>query len=374
MPAITDLFCGCSFPSVASRAGGNQPVQAPSSQPTPPTPSCSSTSPVSSGAFSSASKGLIQAVHYEADPYDDIDVALSAKLAALDRPFAASLLLRRLGRGEYELEGRRIRLFWGESEESSDGAPPALMVQEGEEGENCYLEMPLLAYLRQAEDVAKSLAGRTAGSPLVARVPAHQRLTFSAVPPQQPIDDFGVERLRSMRMACEQARLRELAVEEYEHRQRERSLSLGRRAASPGPTSPGPFGSQFHAGSRNSLGSQGQGCPPRTGSQNSLGSAPRAPSTDAASRAASPAPRHLGAAGVVGAALVVQVGIQHRSNSQGSFPRVLASPATSFGRAQSPVSSLGGPSSRSNSCRIPEAGRMPPMPGHMVVVDQRRFA
>jgi len=175
-------------------------------------------------------------------------------------------------------------------------------------------------------------------------------------------------------MACEQARLRELAVEEYEHRQRERSLSLGRRAASPGPTSPGPFGSQFHAGSRNSLGSQGQGCPPRTGSQNSLGSAPRAPSTDAASRAASPAPRHLGAAGVVGAALVVQVGIQHRSNSQGSFPRVLASPATSFGRAQSPVSSLGGPSSRSNSCRIPEAGRMPPMPGHMVVVDQRRFA
>lgn len=359
MPGISDLFCGCSFPSVARPQASVDNGQAPTG-PERQQPATSSTCPAPSA-------GLVQACVYEADSHDDIDVQLSAQLKLLERTFASSLLLRRLGRGTYELDGRRVRLRWAHPHpEAGEPLPePEVVVREGDDNDLNAAEMPLAAYLQQAADVAASLGGRAAGVPLVARVPQNQRLTFTSVPPQQPLDDMGIERLRSMRMACEQARLREHAAEEYDQRQRERSIGRG--------TSPAP-GVGFGPGSRMRSGSLGS---------NRGGSAARAPSAEQAARAATPEPgRYSGSAPPTPG--LPAPGVSRRgtpplgtfsvgSARSTSFSRVQPS-GGSFARLHTPPPS--GPPSRSNSlhnlpsqCRAPG---VPPVPVTIVVQDQTR--
>jgi len=161
----------------------------------------------------------MQACYYEADPDDPIDKQLSWHFMSLDREFASSLVVRRLGNGEYEFDGRRLRLRWaGEGDETK----PELVVLEDTPSDTGAIETTLAAYLRQAQDVAALLGGRKPGCPALQRVPADRRLTFAHVP-RQMSDDPAVERLRSMRVACEQARLREHAAEAYERAERGRS-------------------------------------------------------------------------------------------------------------------------------------------------------
>lgn len=169
---------------------------------------------ISGGAAPSG--GSAPASHYQADAADPLDLMLAAGLATLDRASASKLMLRRLGGGRYEIDGRRVTLRWGDC-----GGAPGLVACEDEVKDQD--PMPLTAYLSQAANVAASLCGQRADMPKIARIPKEQRLTFADKGAKDSIgtaalklDDVGNERCESMRIACEQAMLREQAAEAYE--------------------------------------------------------------------------------------------------------------------------------------------------------------
>eukprot|EP00420_Gonyaulax_spinifera_P037403 CAMPEP_0197884834 /NCGR_PEP_ID=MMETSP1439-20131203/11152_1 /TAXON_ID=66791 /ORGANISM="Gonyaulax spinifera, Strain CCMP409" /LENGTH=214 /DNA_ID=CAMNT_0043504577 /DNA_START=9 /DNA_END=650 /DNA_ORIENTATION=- len=160
--------------------------------------------------------GPAPAGSYVADPSDPIDLMLTVGLASLDRGTSSKLTLRRLTMGKYEIDGRRVSLRW-----TDQGGNPGLMVCEDEVTDSKGSEMPLLAYLSQAAHVAASLSGQRADMPKIARIPKEQRLTFAEDAGESnstlDVERIGNERCESMRIACEQARLREQAAEAYEH-------------------------------------------------------------------------------------------------------------------------------------------------------------
>jgi len=171
-----------------------------------------------------------------ADPADPVDLLLAAGLQILDRGISSKLLIRRLGCGKYEIDDRKVTVRWTEQ-----GHPAGLVVSEDNVADFEANMMPLQAYLSQAANVAASLSGQRADMPKIARIPKEQRLTFvdaSATDTAAAIETMGNERCESMRIACEQARLREQAAEAYEH-----GLygSFPKRSLPPPPGLPVPF-------------------------------------------------------------------------------------------------------------------------------------
>jgi len=164
----------------------------------------------------------VPAAQYKADPSDPIDLMLAAGLAALDRDSARKLMLRKLSLGRYEIDGRRVTVRWG-----SVGGAHGLVASEDnvKARQGRHSEVALVDYLTQAAHVATALLGGRDDMPKIARVPKEQRLTFGddgSRPSTKALhmEEFGNERCESMRIACEQALLRERAAEAYERSQR----------------------------------------------------------------------------------------------------------------------------------------------------------
>ncbi|CAJ1393850.1 unnamed protein product [Effrenium voratum] len=155
----------------------------------------------------------VPAATYIVDLGDPVDQMLGSALRTLDAAAASKLTLRRLAPGRYEIDGRKVTLRW-----SDQGA--GLMCIEDEVLDPRGSAMPLPAYLSQAGNVAASLSGQKADMPKIARVPKNQRLTFDDEKEEKnlasQIEKLGSERCESMRLAVEQARLREEAAEAYE--------------------------------------------------------------------------------------------------------------------------------------------------------------
>lgn len=161
---------------------------------------------------------------------------LAAGLQAMDRYISSKLIIRRLGPGKYDIDDRRVTIHW-----TDQGQPAGLVVCEDEVADSNANAMPLQAYLSQAANVAASLSGQRADMPKIARIPKEQRLTFadaSATETAQ-IETMGNERCESMRIACEQARLREEAAEAYEHGIY--GSSFPKRSLPPPPGLPVPY-------------------------------------------------------------------------------------------------------------------------------------
>eukprot|EP00931_Biecheleriopsis_adriatica_P102366 TRINITY_DN77347_c0_g1_i1.p1 TRINITY_DN77347_c0_g1~~TRINITY_DN77347_c0_g1_i1.p1 ORF type:complete len:810 (-),score=155.28 TRINITY_DN77347_c0_g1_i1:80-2509(-) len=154
----------------------------------------------------------VPAASYVADLGDQIDHMFGTALRVLEPGAASKLMLRRIAPARYEIDGRKVTLRW--SEQPSVG----LVVTEDEVSGS---EMPLTAYLSQAGNVAASLSGQKADMPKISRVPKERRLTFADGGQAEKhlaahIDKLGNERCESMRLAVEQARLREEAADAYE--------------------------------------------------------------------------------------------------------------------------------------------------------------
>lgn len=340
MSPLSDIFCACSS---VSRAGASSSI----SKPQGPEPTASVRSTGTLGAERGAP---VQACVYEADPEDPIDTQFSLQLLSLDRVFASQLLVQRLCEGQYELDGRRVRLRWGDG--TQGGSRTGLLVCEEAAG-SLTNEVPLASYLRQAQDVAASLGGRSVGSPAVARVPADRRLTFT-VAEAQAMSDPCPDRIRSMRVACEQARLREEAAEAYERGETARAAALHTPLGSGVLSLPPPPGPPLLPCSSGALGgpppSPVQRRPPSLQAWHSTGSG-RAPHPAAVRSASSPPP------GV----LLPMV----RSPSPGGFPRLQSQRGTSpsppprtWLRSMTPTP----PPSRQGSRVLPAAAAAP-MPG-----------
>jgi len=229
MALLKDLLCGCTPPARASAEvlDGNLPPRAPIMEP-------NQLSPRGPQLASSAVGNSVPACFYEADPTDAIDSQLSIHLSCLDRHTTVNLLLQRLRPGDYMFDGRRVRLYWGPC--SGLSGTSEVLVREDDSN---MMATPLAAYLRQVLDVKASLNGHNVGAPAVTRVPQDMRLTFmdSEHNSVDVTDPGNMERVRSMQVACEQARLREQAAEAYELAQLIPYASRGTRHVLP---SPGP--------------------------------------------------------------------------------------------------------------------------------------
>mmetsp|Transcript_94465 Transcript_94465/g.148678 ORF Transcript_94465/g.148678 Transcript_94465/m.148678 type:complete len:265 (-) Transcript_94465:14-808(-) len=135
---------------------------------------------------------------YQPDPTDFLDVELLRCLRLLDAYAQATLVLRRLGNGRYEIDGRFCQLRRDHSQ---------IVVQEEATG----MEMELHAYINQAAHVAVSLY-----RPKHQRV-QEKRLSFNgsgmAETPRGMHDDRLLcdDRTNAMQVACIQAKMREQA-------------------------------------------------------------------------------------------------------------------------------------------------------------------
>jgi len=161
--------------------------------------------------------GPVPAVSYNVDMSDQVDQMLGTALRMLDVGAARKLMVRRFALGRYEIDGRKVTLRW------SQHPGVGLVAIEDEVQDSHDSEMPLLSYLGQAGNVAASLSGQRADMPKISRVPKERRLTFrddaggkGSKNLAQHIEKIGNERCESMRLAVEQARLREEAAEVYE--------------------------------------------------------------------------------------------------------------------------------------------------------------
>jgi len=161
----------------------------------------------------------VPASQFAADAGDPTDLMVAAALGTLDAASASKLVLRKRAVGKYEIDGRQVTLRWADL----DGTPGLLAVEDDVK-DAAAAELPLAAYLSQAANVAASLCGQKADMPKIARVPKEQRLTFGDGNASGnslaalKLDEVGNERCESMRIACEQAMLREQAAEAYERR------------------------------------------------------------------------------------------------------------------------------------------------------------
>lgn len=198
---LVDPLCGCTGSDGCGRGIEDEETSLPA-EPIP--------------AVSPSRNGPVCATDYEPDPTDPIDVELSWHLLSTDHAALAKLMLQRLEPGEYSMDGRHVSIHWGTFGPGPCRSAELLVTEAKEDGDWDSLETPLPIYLRQALDVAASLRGQTSGAPAVARVPVDDRLSFFNLPTVIPDMDPDIERLTSMKRACEEARLREEAVEVYE--------------------------------------------------------------------------------------------------------------------------------------------------------------
>eukprot|EP00931_Biecheleriopsis_adriatica_P094702 TRINITY_DN68330_c0_g1_i1.p1 TRINITY_DN68330_c0_g1~~TRINITY_DN68330_c0_g1_i1.p1 ORF type:complete len:437 (-),score=59.65 TRINITY_DN68330_c0_g1_i1:74-1384(-) len=211
---MASLLCGCTSVCRADEKSGSASEK------------ISSDAPRSERVPRSARRASVQkqmpaspkAKRHSKPESDDIDKELHTVLKTFNEQLMAPLKARRISDGEYEIDGRRVRLSWVPA---YNGDRKELIVQEGCDSDADTTDTPLTTYLQQAADVAASLHGRSEGSPVVARVPADKRMTFVA--PSKVSDDPSIERVRSMQVACEQARLRQHAAEAYERAEVERN-------------------------------------------------------------------------------------------------------------------------------------------------------
>lgn len=219
MPAFTDIFCVCSSPSIAraNSGAGTEIVDSGAVEPSIQVPFANGTD--DDVETKHVQNGLGLALFYQADASDPIDSQLSQHLAELDFLTGANLAIRRLQPGEYMVAGKRACLFWDDEDQ--------LIVCEAtddSEDASSGIETPLPAYLQQAAGVAALLSGHSVGASPVTRVPKTSRLSFPDAPLPLTSDDGGADRVKCMKVACEQARLREQAAGMYE--QAEHLMSL----------------------------------------------------------------------------------------------------------------------------------------------------
>jgi len=166
-----------------------------------------------------------------ADPIDAAVLAFLASEKSLEK-----LNVRRLGPGQYEVDGRRVVTRWAPGVPPGGSAADLLVSEEGvgsptnarsiallvsgveEKPAQDVMETPLPAYFRQAADVSAALRGFGLGAPAVARIPQEQRLSFQGpgVDVQERESADLMVRCASMKQAVEEARLRAEAAEAYE--------------------------------------------------------------------------------------------------------------------------------------------------------------
>lgn len=155
---------------------------------------------------------------YQPDLMDPVDRTVFKLLNDMGQEALSRLMIRRLGPGKYEIDGRKVSVYCAPSGGEGGFDASELLAREDEVGgeEGCP-ELSLQAYLQQAANVAAALRGRVPGAAAVTRIPQEKRLTFSSTGSDALESLDALQRCASMKKACEEAALRERAAEAYEN-------------------------------------------------------------------------------------------------------------------------------------------------------------
>lgn len=155
--------------------------------------------------------GPIPASQYRAQPGDKIDEYVEWYCHQLEPSRGATLIMNKIqdeGEGAYEIAGRFVRINWTQGQNGPD-----LIVREAGEAD----VQQLARYLRQAADVAFELSK---GASAINQVPKHLRMSMD-VDPNKPVQD----RFEAMRLARNEAELREKAAQTWASQQASSGLS-----------------------------------------------------------------------------------------------------------------------------------------------------
>lgn len=178
-------------------------------------------------AMSAIPRGPMSACSYEADLSDPIDAEFSWHLMSIEHDAMSKLIIERLTHGEYTIDGRHVSIHFGSFGSGPCRNSELLVSEEKDDGDWDAIETPLPIYLRQSLDVMAALGGHTALAPAITRVPHNDRLSFvHLVPVAREDEDPDTKRILSMKRACEEAHLREQAVEVYERNQMSTAESM----------------------------------------------------------------------------------------------------------------------------------------------------
>jgi len=144
---------------------------------------------------------MVRAYAYRPDLKDMVDMTLSWCLSNLDPSLASKLTLCRLGPGLYSVDGRRVSLSWGVA---AAGAGQ-LMARETDFADAT--ELPLPVYLGQVANIVQSKEKVDQLRELDAQTQNRQGRAVTS----SNLDGVSQsDRVSSMRVACEDARDREI--------------------------------------------------------------------------------------------------------------------------------------------------------------------
>lgn len=152
---------------------------------------------------SAATIATLPASMYQVNPMDPVDVVFASELRKLDAESQSRLYVARGAPGQYYVDGREIRLHWG------NGGHDEFFVCEIDVGERA--NSLLSSYLAQAANVHMSLHGKRGEASSITQLPREHRLTFADAggPASLDADVDLYDRCELMRLACQQADLRQ---------------------------------------------------------------------------------------------------------------------------------------------------------------------
>lgn len=153
----------------------------------------------------------VPASKYIPDNTDAMDMALSVALWMLDAESVATLWLRRVSRGVYEIDRRRVSVSWRDQEQNE-----LLVLEDEVPGSEA---MPMLDYLRQVASITLSLAATKKAATTPERAnSAAAPVFYSSGDPVATVADDGAsyeytgdspegndDKITSMILACEEA-------------------------------------------------------------------------------------------------------------------------------------------------------------------------
>lgn len=152
-----------------------------------------------------------RACQYLPSTFDEIDVEVKRNLDALDETVSRELCIRRKKVGVYEVDGRKVMIYWRGLKGTFAHGSEDLYVHEDAVGISDADDMPLPLYLQQVANVLLSTQKVGVGSSIAAN------MTFADVGTDLAQMKHGrspVDRDQAMRMACSQAQQRKAACQE----------------------------------------------------------------------------------------------------------------------------------------------------------------
>lgn len=156
-------------------------------------------------------RGPVPATEYDFVPGDDIDQKVQYFASRIPQHQAEELMLYRISKGEYEIDGARVRMEWQPRRTQCGRVQNQIIViSTGYASEQP--PEPLHTYIQMCAAVKHQLEKNT----VIGKLPECERVSFAMDGPQPSLRDCdGDDRYNAMQVAAEQARQREEHAREW---------------------------------------------------------------------------------------------------------------------------------------------------------------